>query len=365
MKKIKTAASFMVPYLQYLDEAHQLTQSLPDFATPDFLLTLYKRMTLLRAFDHQMVNLHRTGRIGTFPSSLGQEAVFVSLGQAMEKKDVLCPFYRDHGVMLERGYAMETILAYWSGDERGNASDAAQKDFPVCVPIATQCLHAAGVAYALKYRGEKQAVVTNIGDGGTSKGDFYEALNLAGAWHLPMVFVVDNNQWAISVPRQKQTACQTLAQKAFAAGIDCVQVDGNDPIAMFDAASHALNQARNGGKATLIEAVTYRLADHTTVDDATRYSNADERKEAWKKEPIARLGYYLESQGLWDKEKEALLQQDCKKTVEDNIEAYFSHTPQSPESMFDFLFETLPESLIDQKEDLLKNTAKKDDSACQ
>ena len=353
MKKLKSIASFIVPYLQYLDEKNQLTQDLPDFATPDFLLKLYEHMTMLRAFDHQMVNLHRTGRIGTFPSSLGQEAVFVPVGMAMQKDDVLCAFYRDHGVMIERGYDMADILASWSGDERGNASLAAQKDFPTCVPIATQCLHATGVAYAIKYRGEKRAVVTNIGDGGTSKGDFYEALNLAGAWHLPVVFVIDNNQWAISVPRQKQTACQTLAQKAFAVGLDCVQVDGNDPIAVFDATNHALNQARNGGKATVIEAVTYRLADHTTVDDATRYSDPEERKNAWKKEPIARLGYYLESKGLWDKDKEADLQQHCKAFVESNIEKYFECQKQKPESMFDYLYETLPEAMIDQRDDLL------------
>lgn len=352
MKKIKTVASFLVPYLQYLNEHSELTQALPDFATPDFLIKLYQDMTMLRAFDHQMVNLHRTGRLGTFPSSLGQEAIFVAEGLAMHKDDVLCPFYRDHGVMIERGYDMADMVAYWAGDERGNASIQAQKDFPTCVPIATQCLHATGVAYAIKYRCEKHAVVTNIGDGGTSKGDFYEALNLAGAWHLPVVFVIDNNQWAISVPREKQTACQTLAQKAFAAGLDCVQVDGNDPIAVFDALDYALTQARNGGKATVIEALSYRLADHTTVDDASRYSDPEEKKVAWKKEPIARLGYYLESQGLWNKEKEADLQHHCKKTVEENIEKYFSRPKQPKESMFDYLYEKLPEAMIDQRDEL-------------
>lgn len=348
MKKLKTIASFVVHFLQYLNEESELTQPLPDFATPDFLLNIYKNMTRLRIFDYQMVNLHRTGRIGTFPSSLGQEAIFVAEGMALQKDDVFCPFYRDHGVMIERGYDMADVLAYWAGDERGNASKAAQKDFPTCVPIATQCLHAAGVAYAIKYREEKRAVLTNIGDGGTSKGDFYEAMNLAGAWQLPIVFVVDNNQWAISVPREKQSACKTLAQKAFAGGIDCAQVDGNDPIAMFDAVSHALNQARNGGKAMLIEALTYRLADHTTVDDASRYSDPEDKKQAWKKEPIARLGYYLEAQGLWDKDKEAALQKTCKETVEANIEAYFARPKQAPESMFDYLYETLPEAMLDQ-----------------
>jgi 2-oxoisovalerate dehydrogenase E1 component alpha subunit len=353
--KLKTIASFIVPYLQYLDEHSQPTQSFPEFATPEFLLEIYKRMTLLRVFDTQMVNCHRTGKIGTFPSSLGQEGVFIPVGMAMDAEDVFCPFYRDHGVMIQRGYQLETILAYWAGDERGNASSAAKQDFPICVPIATQCLHATGVAYAIKYRKEKRVVVTEIGDGGTSKGDFYEALNLAGAWQLPIVFVIDNNQWAISVPRQKQTACETLAQKAIAAGLDCIQVDGNDPIAMLDVMQKALNQARNGGKATVIEAMTYRLADHTTVDDASRYSDAEEKKAAWKKEPIARLAYYLESQQLWDREQDAQLHHDCKVQVEQAIEHYFAREKQSPESMFDFMYETLPDAYIDQRNDLLEN----------
>lgn len=351
--KLKTVASFIVPYLQYLDEHSKPTQHFPEFITNDLLIDLYKRMTLLRVFDTQMVNLHRTGKIGTFPSSLGQEAVFIPVGLAMQKTDVFCPFYRDHGVMIQRGYSLTDILAYWSGDERGNASVAANQDFPCCVPIATQCLHATGVAYAIKYKKENRVVVTEIGDGGTSKGDFYEAINLAGAWHLPMVFVIDNNQWAISVPREKQTACDTLAQKAFSAGIDCMQVDGNDVIAMMDVMQTATNQARNGGKATLIEAITYRLADHTTVDDASRYSDPEDKKAAWKKEPIARLGYYLESQGVWNKEKESELQHTTKLFVEKEIEKYFSIEKQKPETMFDYMYETLPDAMIDQRNDLL------------
>ncbi len=353
MKKLKTVASFIVPYLQYLDEHNQPTQDFPDWCSNEVLLDLYQRMTLLRVFDNQMVNLHRTGRIGTFPSSLGQEAVFIPMGLSMKKEDVLCPFYRDHGAMIQRGYSLRDILAYWSGDERGNASKAANQDFPTCVPIATQCLHATGVAYAIKYRHEKRVVVTAIGDGGTSKGDFYEAMNLAGAWHLPMVFVIDNNQWAISVPRSKQTACETLAQKAIAAGLDCIQVDGNDVIAMMDVMQYAINQARDGGKATVIEAVTYRLADHTTVDDASRYSNPDDKKNAWKKEPIARLGYYLEAQGVWDKDKESELQHTSKEFVEKEIETYFTVEKQKPETMFDYLFETLPNAMIDQRDELV------------
>lgn len=352
MSHVKTIATFTIPYLQYLNEHSELTQTLPIFATDDFLVEIYKKMTLLRVFDHQMVNLHRTGKIGTFPSSQGQEAIFTAIGLVLKKNDVHCPFYRDQGAMIQRGYAIEDILAYWAGDERGNASKSAGEDFPICIPIATQCLHATGVAYAIKYRKEKRAVMTDIGDGGTSKGDFYEAINLAGAWQLPIVFVIVNNQWAISVPREKQTAAQTLAQKAIAAGIDNIQVDGNDVIAVFEAMTHALAQARSGGKPTLIEAITYRLCDHTTVDDASRYADPEEKKSAWKKEPIARLGYYLEAQNLWSKEQEATLQKDYKTQVEMAFNNYFNREKQTPESMFDFLFETLPEAYLDQYHEL-------------
>ena len=353
MDELKKIATFQVSYLQYLNENNQPTQSFPAFATNDFLLNAYKRMTLLRVFDTQMVNLHRTGKIGTFPSSQGQEALFTAIGLAMQKDDILCPFYRDQGALIQRGYTMEDVLAYWAGDERGNQSTPDNPDFPSCIPIATQCLHAAGAAYAVKYKKQKKVVVTNVGDGGTSKGDFYEAMNLAGAWELPLVFVIDNNQWAISVPRSKQTAAETLAQKAIAAGIDCIQVDGNDVIAVYDAVKQALSNAREKNKPTLIEAITYRLADHTTVDDASRYSDPEDKKAAWKKEPIARLGYYLEEKKCWDRDQEATLQETCKKTVEKAFEQYFSREKQSPKTMFDYLFETLPEAYVDQYDELV------------
>ena len=352
--KTDQIAQFSVPRLQYLNEQSELTQALPANVTDEKLVDWYQKMALIRIFDTQMVNLHRTGKIGTFPSSQGQEAVFAGISQALKADDVHCPFYRDQGVMINRGYAMEDVLAYWAGDERGNASAAAKSDFPVCVPIATQCLHATGIAYAIKYRRENNVVLTDIGEGGTSKGDFYEAMNLAGAWNLPMVFVINNNQWAISVPASKQTAAQTFVQKGIAAGLDVIQVDGNDVIAVYEAVHQAVEQARNGGKPTVIEAVTFRLCDHTTVDDATRYTDPEDKKAAWKKEPIARLGYYLEAKELWSKEKEAALQKECKQQVEAAFDNYFAREKQAPESMFDHLFETLPDAYLEQRDELCK-----------
>jgi 2-oxoisovalerate dehydrogenase E1 component alpha subunit len=348
----KTIASFDIQYLRFLDENSKPTQNFPDFANdPGTLLSLYKKMALTRALDNKAINLQRTGKMGTYPSTQGQEAVGVGTGSALNKDDVYCPYYRESGALLQRGVSMTEILAIWGGDERGNLFKHAQQDFPTCVPIATQCLHAAGVAYAMKYRKEKRAVVTSIGEGGTSKGDFYEAMNFAGVHHLPVVFVVNNNQWAISVPRDIQTGAKTIAQKAIAAGIEGIQVDGNDVIAVRKAVLDALEKARNGKGPTLIEAITYRLCDHTTADDASRYQPPEEVKAAWKIEPIARLAHYLESQGLWSKEKETELQQQCSAEVEKAVQSYLAIPKDKPEAMFDSLYAELPEALLDQRDE--------------
>lgn len=240
--------------------------ALPEIAASrDRLVDLYRAMVLTRHFDQRAVTLQRTGRLGTYASSLGQEAVGVGVASAMETRDVLLPSFREHGAQLWRGVTMVELLAYWGGDERGSDFAACREDFPVCIPVASHLPHAAGVALAMKHRGEARAAVCIAGDGATSKGDFYEALNVAGLWALPCVFVIANNQWAISVPRHAQTGAETLAQKAVAAGFAGIQVDGNDVIAVHEATRRALERARSGGGPTLIEAITYRLADHTTA----------------------------------------------------------------------------------------------------
>jgi len=348
-----TVASFEIQYLRYLDENSKPTQAFPEFAKdPEILLALYRQMALTRTLDNKAVNLQRTGKMGTYPSAQGQEAVGVGTASAMHQDDVYCPYYREQAALLQRGVTMTEIFSAWGGDERGNDFQHVKEDFPICVPIATQCLHAAGIAYAIKYRKQKRAVVTSLGEGGSSKGDFYEAMNLAGAQNLPVVFVINNNQWAISVPREAQTKAQTIAQKAIAAGFDGLQVDGNDVIAVRKAVSDAVEKARGGDGPSLIEAITYRLCDHTTADDASRYQPTEEVKKAWKIEPIARLAHYLESQGLWSKEKETELQQQCSAQVDDAVQAYFSIQKAQPEAMFDSLYAELPEALLDQRDEV-------------
>ncbi|MDH3701924.1 MAG: pyruvate dehydrogenase (acetyl-transferring) E1 component subunit alpha [Alphaproteobacteria bacterium] len=332
----------------------QPCHSWPDFAErPEALIELYRAMVLTRTFDAKAVALQRTGRLGTFASSLGQEAVAVGVGAAMRPEDVLLPSFREQGAQFIRGVGMVEILQYWGGDERGSDFAGPREDFPICVPVGTHAPHAAGVALAMKLRGEDRAAVCVMGDGATSKGDVYEAMNLAGVWRLPVVFVVNNNQWAISVPRNRQTAAKTLAQKAVAAGFPGEQVDGNDVIAVRYAVEQGLERARTQGEPTLIEALTYRLSDHTTVDDASRYRDDAEVSAHWKDEPVVRLRTYLVDAGHWDKAREDTLIAECNRQVEQAADQYLGMQPQPPEAMFDHLYAVLPPSLIEQRDAML------------
>ena len=341
-----TVGSFQINFLQVLDREGKPAQPLPAFAQDvQALIALYRAMVLTRAFDAKAVALQRTGKLGTFASSVGQEAIGVGLASAMRPEDVLFPSYRDHAAQLLRGVTMAESLLYWGGDERGSQFSAVPEDFPNCVPIGTQVCHAAGAAYAFQLRGEARVAVAILGDGGTSRGDFYEGMNFAGVWKAPLVIVINNNQWAISVPRSRQTAAQTLAQKAIAAGIAGLQVDGNDVIAVRQAAQDAIDRARARGGPTLIEALTYRLGDHTTADDATRYRDSDIVKQAWEAEPILRLRNYLTSIDAWDKAQEEQLGRACYAQVEAAVAAYQAVEFPTPAAMFDHLYATLPSAL--------------------
>lgn len=347
---MSVVATFQVQFRRFLDPAGRVVEPLPPFAAdPQNLIPLYRMMALTRAFDAKAIALQRTGRLGTFASSLGQEAVSVGVGSAMRPEDVLLPAYREYGAQFLRGVTMTEILLYWSGDERGMNFSGPPHDFPICVPIASQVCHAAGVAYAFQYRREPRVAVAVFGDGATSKGDFYEALNLAGVWRLPAVFVINNNQWAISVPRARQTAAETLAQKAIAAGIPGEQVDGNDVVAVRHAVEQALAKARAGGGPTLIEALTYRLGDHTTADDASRYRDAETVKARWAEEPLSRLRAYLARCGAWDREKEEALEKECARRVQAAVDEFLAIPPPGPEQMFDRLYATLPAALEEQR----------------
>jgi 2-oxoisovalerate dehydrogenase E1 component subunit alpha len=348
--RMTTVATFEIGYTQFLDPQGEPTGPLPSFASdPATLITLYRAMVAARAFDAKAIALQRTGKIGTFASALGQEAVGVGAASAMRSDDVLVPSYRDHPAQFFRGVTMVESLLYWGGDERGSGFAVPRHDFANCVPIATQVCHAVGAAYAFKLRREPRAAVCLLGDGGTSRGDFYEGLNMAGVWNVPLVLIVNNNQWAISVPRSLQSASQTLAQKAIAAGVEGRQIDGNDVIAVRCATEEALAKARASGGPTLIEALTYRLGDHTTADDATRYRDAETVRQQWQFEPIARLRNYLARSGVWDKDKEEALQHKCTEQVSRAVDDFLAVPLPGPDAMFDCLYATLPAALEEQR----------------
>ncbi len=345
-------ARFEVRLTRYLDEHGNALAPLPDaYADARTLIPFYRGIVLTRTFDARAVALQRTGQLGTFASSLGQEAVGTVVGRLMRPADVLLPTYREAAAQLARGVTMTELFRYWSGDEEGSNFAGPRHDFPVCITIAAQCGHAVGAAMAFKLRREPRVAVCVQGDGATSKGDFYEAINAAGVWKLPVVFVVINNHWAISVPRAAQSAAETLAQKAIAAGIPGEQVDGNDAVALADVFGRQLEAAREGRGPALLEALSYRLHDHTTADDARRYRGDEEVRRAWAREPVARLRAWLTRAGVWSKDDEEALLAECNATVQAAVDAYRELPPPAPAAMFDHLYETLPAAYAGQRAD--------------
>ena len=339
-------AAFEIHFRQYLDAAANLVAEAPPFArNRDTMIALYRAMTLTRIFDAKAVALQRTGQLGTYPSCAGQEAIGVGYASAMTQADVMAITYREQAAQIWRGVTMTELLQYWGGDERGCDYKVPREDFPPAVPIASQAPHAVGIAAAFKLRKEHRVAVSVMGDGATSKGDFYESLNLAGAWRLPVVFLIINNHWAISMPREKQTAAETLAQKAIAGGIPGIQIDGNDIIATRQVMGEAIERAREGGGPSVVEALSYRMGDHTTADDASRYRREELVSAAWKLDPLARLRTFLAHQQWWTKEDEESLIAQAREKVDAAVAEYLAIPPPLPVSMFDHLFETLPAAL--------------------
>ncbi|BCS52034.1 pyruvate dehydrogenase (acetyl-transferring) E1 component subunit alpha [Geobacter sp. SVR] len=292
--------TFSIKRLEILDENGQADQALMPPLSDAELRRGYEAMVLARIFDERAVALQREGRLGTYPSIFGQEAAQVGSALALTPDDRVFPSFREMGVHLTLGYPLASLFQYWGGDERGQLVPEHLNFFPFCVSVGTHIPHAVGAAMAARYRREPAVSVAYFGDGATSKGDFHEGFNLAGVLKLPVVFICQNNQWAISIPLKGQTASATLAQKAVAYGFDGIQVDGNDLFAVYRATWEALDKARSGGGPTFIECLTYRMSDHTTADDASRYRPPEE-VTAWRgRDPLARLERYLAARGLWD-----------------------------------------------------------------
>jgi pyruvate dehydrogenase E1 component alpha subunit len=331
--------SFQVNRIEILDEKGNVDESLMPALSDADIQRIYELLILSRTFDQRALQLQREGRLGTYAPILGQEACQVGSAFALEKSDWIFPSYRESGVYITVGYPLHMLFQYWAGDERGLKIPDTLNILPISIPVGTQVLHAVGAAMAAKYRKDKAVAVTYFGDGGTSKGDFHEGLNIAGVFKLPVIFICQNNQWAISMPREKQTASKTIAQKAFSYGFEGLQVDGNDIFAVYKATEYALDKAQQGDGPTLIECITYRIFDHTTSDDASRYRPKQE-VDAWKaRDPIQRLRLYMEKKGLLTAQYQKEIGEKTKSVIDEAVKTMESLEPPDPGQMFSYIYE--------------------------
>ena len=359
MPRKKIVISDKVEYLAILNEKGQLDEKLEPDIGEELLLKLYRGMILARKFDERLLNLQRQGRIGTFPPISGQEAAHLGAAAVLRSSDWFVPAFREAAAEIWRGRSLESTIIYNNGFNEGVDIPESSNDFPISVPVGSQIIHAVGLAWAAKYRGKDQVAMTFFGDGATSEGDFHEGLNFAGVYQLPVIFVCQNNQWAISIPRQKQTRSKTLAQKAVAYGMPGIQVDGNDILAVYVAAKEAVDRARAGDGPTLIECVTYRMAVHTTADDPKRYRSDDEVEKWKKRDPISRFATYLSAKGILTDEKIAEIESEVMDEIQTAIERAEERmkTLGDPMDMFKHTYAEMSPYLEMQKEMLATELA--------
>lgn len=349
-----------IEHLSILDEYgnvdHELDPNLPE----EELLTLYRSMLLGRRFDERMVNLQRQGRIGTFPPIKGQEAAQIGSVFQLKPSDWFVPSFRETAAEIWRGRSLESILLYYNGYNEGAVISQNQKDLPTAIPVGSQILHATGLGYAANYSKTDEIVMVFFGDGATSEGDFHEGLNCAAVFQTPVLFICQNNQWAISLPLAQQTRSETIAQKALAYGMPGIQVDGNDILAVYVATKEAAARARQGDGPTLIECVTYRIMMHTTADDPSRY-RSDKEVAPWvKKDPLLRFEKYLTHKKMLDTNLAQQYEEEVLNEIQtavDNAEIIMQ-APGDPVDMFTHLYEKLPSHLEIQREELIQNLLK-------
>lgn len=318
-------------------------------------LQLYQKMVFIRLADQKALMLQRQGRMGTYAPVWGQEACQVGSAYLLQKGDWVFPAFRELAASLMMGIPLKTVYLYWMGNEEGSRAPEGINVMPVSIPVGTHPLHAVGTAWAAKIRGDKIVTIAYFGDGATSKGDFHEAMNLAGVFKTPSIFFCQNNQFAISVPRKIQTASETIAQKAMAYGMDGIQVDGNDLFAVHTTTKTAVDKARSGGGSTLIEGVTYRFGPHTTADDPTKY-RTDEEIEPWKPlDPLVRLRLYLKGKGLWSDEVEKQMIEEAQKEIDQVVKEAEAVPVPEVEDIFKYVFaETTPQ--LKEQMEYLKTT---------
>ncbi len=359
MPRRKVDLPYHVEHLSILDEEGHLDQELEPKIPDDLLLKLHRAMVLGRRFDERLLSLQRQGRIGTFAPITGQEASQLGAVAPLVPGDIMAPSFRETAAQVYRGAPMESIVLAFGGYNEAALLVKEGSDLPVAVPVSSQVPHAVGIAWGMKYRKKSNVVMTFFGDGGTSEGDFHEGMNFAAVYQVPLVFICQNNQWAISVPRSRQTHSKTIAQKAMAYDMPGIQVDGNDILAVYSAAKEAVDRARSGGGPSLIECVTYRMMMHTTADDPKRYRK-DEEVEGWRKrDPIMRFQKYLKDKRLLSDQKiqelEDQIKAEIQQAVEHAEELMKKHSDPLP--MFEHAYAEMPPHLKEQREELKQELA--------
>lgn len=347
-----------VEYLSILDGAGKVDESLDPKLDADLSLRIYRLMLTARRLDERCINMQRQGRIGTYGPCRGQEASHCASTIAMEPEDWVVHAFREPGSLYHRGWPLETVLKFWGGYEEGCRPPEGVNDLPIAVPIASQVPHAMGLAWAMTLRNDPHAVLCYCGDGGTSEGDFHESMNFAGVYKLPLICFIQNNQWAISIPIHKQTASETIAQKALAYGFDGIQIDGNDPLAVYAATKAAAEKARKGGGPTLIEAVTYRLGVHTTADDPKKY-RTDEEVAKWEKlDPLPRYQQYLVARGILNKKLIDEVEKDVLAEVAAAVDRYEAARDVDPLDCFNYMYRNMPAELAEQRQEFAEALAR-------
>jgi pyruvate dehydrogenase E1 component alpha subunit len=320
--------------------------------TPDDLLALYRDMVLLRTYDERSVVYHRQGRIGTYAIYWGHEAMQAGAVFALEDRDWIFPAYRESAIGLLRGMPVSTVLSWWRGHPTGWWNPAEFNVASICVPIATQIPHAVGFAWGSALKGEDRVTLTLFGDGATSEGAFHEGATFAGVFKAPVVLFCNNNQWAISTPLSRQTAAQTLADKAIGYGMPGVRVDGGDVLAVYETTRDAVLRARAGDGPTFIEAVTYRAAPHATADDPSIYIDAARVEEERENECVGRYERYLRRIGVLDDELVETVRADALERLREGITAAEGEPPADMSLVFDHAYAEPPPTLLAERDEL-------------
>ncbi len=349
---LKEVAHFSIKRLEVLDLDGKADPAVKVDIPQALLIDIYRKMVEIRLFDEKAFALQRQGRLGTYPQILGQEATQIVPPLCLRPKDWMIPTYRGQGAYYARGMKLRYSLLYWGGDDRGVRYPESNNDMIFAIPVGSHLTQAMGLAWACKLQKTDHVALTYLGDGSSSKGDFHESLTFAGVMKLPLVFIVENNQWAISVPRAKQCAAQTFAQKALGYGVHGIQVDGNDVLAVYAVVQEAVARARRGDGATIVECETYRMGHHTTADEASRYRKTEEVEEWRRKDPIIRLRKHLESLKLWNTDKEMHLRNQAEAMIKTEVEEYEGALPPNPLNMFSDNYATAPWHLVEQRQEL-------------